>query len=105
MQVLATDIFKVNMSLSPDLMNDIFSKRTNPYTLQRNDSFSIRQVSSVYHGTKSFSFLGPKIWELVPSEIKQTESLKIFKRRIKKWIPFQCPCRLCQIYPPGVGFT
>ena len=82
-------------------MNDIFLKRTNPYT---NDTLSIRQVSSVYHGTESLSFLGPKIWKLVPSEIKQSESLEIFKKRIKKWIPFQCPCKLCQIYLPGLGF-
>ena len=61
-------------------------------------------MSSVYHGTESLSFLGPKIWELVPSEIKQSESLETFKRRIKKWIAFQCPCRLYQIYLPGVGF-
>ena len=33
LQVLATEMFKVNMNLSPDLMNDIFLKRTNPYTL------------------------------------------------------------------------
>ena len=82
-------------------MNDIFLKRTNPYT---NDRFSIRQVSSAYHGTESLSFLGPKMWGLVPSEIKQSESLEIFKKRIKKWIPFQSPCRLCQTYLPGVGF-
>ena len=33
LQVLATKMFKVNMNLSPDLMNDIFLNRTNPYTL------------------------------------------------------------------------
>ena len=33
LQALATEIFKVNMNLSPDLMNDIFLNRTNPYTL------------------------------------------------------------------------
>ena len=75
LEVLATKMFKVNMNLSPDLMNYIFQIRTNPYALRRNDTFSIRQVSSVYHGTKSLSFLGPKIWELVPSETKQSESL------------------------------
>ena len=104
LQELAIEMFKVTMNLSPDLMNDMFFKRTNPYTLRRNYIFSIRQVSSVYHGTESLSFLGPKILELVPSEIKQSESLEIFKRRIKKWIPSQCSCRLCQFCLQGVGF-
>ena len=96
-------MFKVNMNLSPDLMNDIFLKRTNPYTLRRNDTFSIRQVSSVYHGNEFLSFLGPENWELVPSEIKQSGNLETFKKRIKKRIPL-CPCRLCQLCLPGVGF-
>ena len=83
-------------------MNDIFLKRTNPYTLRRNDTFSIRQVSSVYYATESLLFLGSKIWELVPSEIKQSESLEIITRRIENWIPYQCPYRLCQIFLPGI---
>ena len=60
LQVLATEIFKLNMNLSPDLMNDIFLNRTNPYTLWRNDTFFIRQVSSEYHVTDCLPFLGTK---------------------------------------------
>ena len=41
----------------------------------------------MYHGTESLSFLRPKISELVPEVIKQSESLKIFKNKIKKWVP------------------
>ena len=63
LQVLATEMFKVNMNLSPDSMN-IFLKRTNPYTIGRNDTFSIWQVSSAYHGT----------------EMKLSENLEIFKK-------------------------
>ena len=85
------EMFKVNMNLSPDLINDIFLKRTNTYTLRRNDRFSIRQVNSVYHGTKSLSFLGPNFWDLVPSEINESESLEIFKRRKKNWSLFNVP--------------
>ena len=85
------EMFKVNMNLSPDLINDIFLKRTNIYTLRRNGTFSIRKVNSVYHGTKSLSFLGPNFSELVPSEINESESLEIFKRRKKNWSLFNVP--------------
>ena len=30
-------------------------------------------------GTESLSFLGPKIWDVVPEDTKQSESLKTFK--------------------------
>ena len=38
-----------------------------------------RQVNSVYHGTESLSFLGPKIWEQVPQEVKESENIAIFQ--------------------------
>ena len=40
LQVLATEMLKVNMNLSLDSMNDLFITRINPYTLRRNDSDS-----------------------------------------------------------------
>ena len=104
LQVLATEMFKISRNLCPELLNDIFLKRTNPYNLRRNDTFYSRQVHSVYHGTESLSFLGSKIWELVPLEIKESETLDIFKNKIKQWIPLQCPCRLCLTYLPQIGF-
>ena len=39
LEVLATKKFKVNMNLSPDLMNYIFQKRTNPYTYEEMTHF------------------------------------------------------------------
>ena len=38
----------------------------------------------MHDGTGSLFFLGPKIWELVSEDTKQSESLKIFKNKIKK---------------------
>ena len=81
-----------------EFLNEIFQNRALLYNLRTNSNFSSRQVHSVYHGTTSLSFLGPKIWKLVPEDTKQSESLKIFKNKIKKWVPSGCPCRLCRIY-------
>ena len=44
---------------------------------------------------------GKSLW---PSESVTTESLDIFFKKIKKWIPWECPCRLCKTYVPQVGF-
>ena len=104
LQVLATEMYKIKNDMAPELLNAIFQNRTLPYNLRTNLSFSVRQVHSVYHGTESLSFLGPKIWELVPEDIKQSESLEIFKNKIKKWVPLKCPCRLCRIYLQNIGF-
>ena len=91
--------------MAPEILNEIFQTRISSYNLRTNSSFAVRSVHSVYHGTQSLSFLGPKIWELVPEDAKHSDSLEIFKKKIKKWVPSRCPCRLCSIYLQNIGFV
>ena len=98
-------MFKVKHKLRPDITSDIFKERTNnQYTLRNRNHFVIPRVHTVYHGTESITYLGPKIWDIVPEEIKQKKSLNSFKESIKKWKPIKCPYRLCKVYLDGVGF-
>ena len=105
LQVLATEMFKIHRGLSPDILREIFVPKTSLYNLRRNNAFERLFVHSVYHGTESLSFLGPKIWDLVPLELKQLESREVFKLKIKKWIPFECPWRLCRTFIQQAGFV
>ena len=79
-------------------------KKTITYDFRNKNNFERRKVNSVYNGTESLSFLGPKIWDLVPPELKELESLDIFKKKVKSLTFANCPCRLCRIYVPEVGF-
>ena len=104
LQVLAIEMFKIKNNMAPEFLNEIFQNRALLYNLRTNSNFSSRQVHSVYHGTESLSFLGPKKWKLVPEYTKQSENLKNFRNKIKKWVPSRCPCRLCCIYFQNIGF-
>ena len=75
-----------------------------PYDLHDNNSFKRMRVNSFWHSTESVSFLGPKIWDLVSNEIKESESLNAFKFKIKRWIPEGCPCRISKTYLGQVVF-
>ena len=103
-KILATETYKFLQGLSPPLINEIFVERNNNYSLRGNNVLTRRRVNSVRYGTETVSFLAPKIWDILPKDIKDSESLDIFKRKIKKWIPSECPCRLCKTYVPQVGF-
>ena len=61
LQVLATEMFKIYKEISPDLLNDVFIQSTSKYNLRNDNCFKSRKVRSVYFGTESLSFLGPKI--------------------------------------------
>ena len=104
-QSLAIEMYKVKNELAPAITANIFSTMNeNPYNLRNYNDFRIPFARTVYHGTESISYLGPKIWEIVPREIKDLESLNSFKKSIRKWTPNNCPCRLCKRYLDGIGF-
>ena len=88
LQALATEMFKIQRGLSPEILKETFVSKTSSYNLRRNNTFEKRKVHSVYHGTESLSFLGPKIWDLVPVELKQSDTLYSFKLTIKNWVLF-----------------
>ena len=52
------------------------------------------------HCTEPISSLAPKIWEVLPNERKDSETLQIFKAKKKKWIPVNVPVNYARsIYP------
>ena len=105
-QCLATEMYKVSNGLSPPVVSNIFTqKNCHPYNLRLNSQFSRPLVRSVFHGTESISYLGPVIWDILPDSYKNLPNFSVFKNRIKKWKPENCPCRLCKTYISIVGFT
>ena len=80
-------MFKVKNNIAPEIMKELFAPKMSSYDLRNNNSFKRRRVKSVWHGTELVSYLGPKIWDLVPNEIKESESLNGFKFKIERWVP------------------
>ena len=104
LQRLAIEMYKIVNNLSPDIMKEIFPMSLNPYNLRNKNPFLTHNVHSVYHGTETIAYRGPKTWTLVPEEIKQSQSLSKFIFRIRNWKPEGCSCRICRIYISNLGF-
>ena len=69
-------MFKVSKGLCPEIVKGLFHFRNGiPYILRQSSQFHIPPVRTVFSGTKSIRFLGLKIWELIPDEMKELESL------------------------------
>ena len=51
-------------------MQEPFTPEISPCDLHNDNSLQRRRVSSVWHGTESVSYIGPKMWDLVPTEKK-----------------------------------
>ena len=98
-------MYKVTNGVSPEIMNEIFQVREESrHNLCYKSQLTIPPIHSVYNGRESASFMGPKIWKLIPPAFKQIKSLSRFKKAIKEWKPSNCPFRLCKMYISRVGF-
>ena len=104
LQKLATEMFKIKNELSPRFMSTIFPTSKNPYNMRSDQTFQTRNIKTVYKGTETLSFRGPKVWSMLPDNIKNSKTLKEFKIKIKTWQPVGCTCRICKDYIPQLGF-
>ena len=60
-------------------MNEIFQIREESrYNLCYTSQFTIPPIHSVYNCRESVSYMGPKIWELIPHTFKQINSTVCF---------------------------
>ena len=111
LQCLAVGLYKVKSGNAPFLLNEIFTTRDIPENSvvanlrSQTNFYNFHNPKSVRFGTETLRALGPKIWNIIPLNIRNSASLAIFKQKIKSWTPVNCPCRLCLNYVEGVGFV
>ena len=66
-------------------MLEVFEvKEQGNYNLQNQADFVIPRIKSVNHGLERVRFLGPKIWESLPNDLKNKELVDNFKTAIKR---------------------
>ena len=103
-EVLMAEIYTFLNDLSPPIMNDIFEKQKNYYSLRNSRSlFSKRKFTTTY-GIDTISFRGSQIWQDLPQDIKNSDSLNLFKSNIKRYVTLTCHCKLCKSFIPCVGY-
>ena len=81
LQILATEIYKTKNDFGHKIMKDPFHFIQKPYNLRNDPELQRRRNRTVYFGTESMSSLAPKIWELIPSDIRSANSLGICKEK------------------------
>ena len=77
-----------------------------PYCNLRSETSQSRMenMETTHHGIQSVKFIGPKIWAMIPQNIKTCKSLHEFKKLIEVWKPKAYPCRMCKKYVANIGF-
>ena len=78
-QKLVTEIFKVKMNLSPEIMKEVFEIVEGPHALRNDLKLKSRKIRSVRYGIKTASFVSARVWNSLPSDLKQCKFPVLFK--------------------------
>ena len=96
LQYLAIKICKVKNGLSPETIKEVFVFQENEnYDIRSDTNLANRNIHTAHFGTSTITSIGPKLWKLVPGQIKNPSILSVFKSSIKTWTTDKCPCPLC----------
>ena len=93
------------MNLDPEILKEVLEIVELPHALRNKLKLKSRKIHSVRYGIETASFVGARVWSSLPSDLKQCKSLQLFKSNIKKWIPENCPCKLCKTYLQQIGYV
>ena len=102
-KVLMTEKCKF-LNVAPPVMNNIFYKQENYYSLRNPRSLVSKQKFTATYGIDIISFRGLQIWQYLPQDIINSDSLKPSKSNIKRFGTLTCLCKLCKSFVPCKGY-
>ena len=103
-QSLAIELFKIKNNISNTIVSELFETRSIGYNLRSESYFPVNCIKTSQYGMNSIRFFGSKVWNMIPSEIREINNFEMFKKLIRQWEPIGCNCKLCQTYIDNVGY-
>ena len=94
-QSLTIEMFKVINNIAATVIDDLFTTYLS-YNLRSKSKFVVPSVRTVHNDQYSIQYYRALIWNMIPGYIKVSQTLDIFKGKIRKWKPINCLCRLCK---------
>ena len=93
---MLTDMFKTKNGLSSESMVEVFPLRNKHYSLRNDNEFLQPKVKMISYEMETILVRGMQLWQTLPAYIRNSNSMKDFKTKIRNWNPCKCQCRLCR---------
>ena len=75
------DLKQKKKNIAPEILTEIFLQKENSYSLRNSLTLHGRSIKTVMYGSENISSLGPKIWDVLPTELKRIVSPTLFKKK------------------------
>ena len=86
LKAIAILIYKIKIGTAPQYLRDLFTVHDSEYDMRDNDRLILPLFNTVRFGKTSIRYLGAKLWNYIPVEIKSKASLSTFKPAVHKWL-------------------
>ena len=98
-QLLAIEMCKASKGLSPPIITQLFKRKTMNTNIIWDIMLNLPYLLWIWYimGLNSTSFLGLKIWDVLPDRPKKIDSLRTFKMAFRSLKPEKCACSLQDI--------
>ena len=81
----------------------MFKLRNTNCDFRSQTDFELGPIYTAAYGVRSLKSFAPKIWNIVPIDIGNSDSLSEFTTKIKSLKPVTCPYNLCRTFVGQVG--
>ena len=93
-KAIAIEAYICYVDENPPYINAMFDSVDKPYNL-RGAPLAEQPKVNTHSGLNTFTYQAAKIWNSLPSQLKEAFSLFDFKQRILKWPGHVCQCGCC----------
>ena len=80
-------MYKVVNNIAPTIVSKLFSFSNVNYNLRSGSQFHQPSANTVWNGQDTISYLVPKIWNMVPEEMKQNHLYLLSKEKLSNGSP------------------
>ena len=84
-----TYMYNCSVGKAPSYLTDLLTNQVSKRTLRSSESsvgnYDIPFNKNKTFSDRSFSFIGPKLWNDLPMNVKNSKSVDIFKHRLKSF--------------------
>ena len=85
-------------------MNDIIAVSKQQYNTPHYNLFVTDRSKTDTYGRNSIPYRANQLWNLLSHQVKNSANLDFLKLNIKPLRCLECPCTLCKIYLPNLGY-
>ena len=99
------ETFKIKYDLAPPIIDSMLNRRNICYNFRNLQYFQLERKKTVLW-FRNYSLPRTPIIDNFAGGFKQRNTISLFESEsdVRQWICNKCPCRLCKVFVPNLGF-